>query len=76
MKSTSPSAVQKYSSARFSEVRYTSGSPIALERAEVAESIGLIPKAPCVRSNPIPCSSELSTKMGMISPKPSVTIAR
>ena len=39
------------------------------------ESIGLIPKVPCVRSKP-KTLSPLRTTWGMISPKPRVTIAR
>jgi hypothetical protein len=39
------------------------------------ESIGLMPKVPCVRSNPKRLSP-FRTNCGMISPKPSVTMAR
>ena len=58
---------------------YASGSPTesAIQLPNPGESIGLIPLAPPVRSNPVPRkSSPLRATWGMISPKPSVTIAR
>jgi hypothetical protein len=72
-----PSAVQKKSLSASNDCEYAAGRPRELLRPlpKPGESIGLIPKVPCVRSNPFRLSA-LRTNCGMISPKPSVTIAR